>query len=281
MKVKRIIILTFLFSAISFGQTNFNFTLEKRDTSVEIRRIIISLKSDSENIFNYDYYENESISSNYIINKGEYKFTIAYADENNESQVFRYTFNVIGDEKRVDLKLLFSVKEKEFLNDPLSKEKKNISCFISFEKYYKNSYDIFLIPVNELNIGDGIYYKIVNNSDKPIYGYYAPFLFYGELYLKDDNQYKLFTRGSIDLNVSNINEPLMPKDTTYTFIPHFYNNKGGVSYLLNKTGSYHYIVYYSLEKASFGYSFYQTIDEIEYWLRENKLYKLDYDFIVK
>lgn len=280
MKVKEIIIFTFLFYTISFAQTNFNFNLEKSDTSVEIRKIIISLQSNSKNIFNI-ISDNENLSSKYLIDKGSYKFTVAYAEGNKDSQVFIYPFNVNGDEKSINLKLSFSAKEKESLNDSHSNDEKITKCLISFEKYYKNSYNIFLIPINELNIGDGINYKIINNSDKPIYGYYAPSLFYGELYLMDDNQYKLFTRGSIDLNVANISEPLMPKDTTFTFIPHFYNKNGGISYLLNKTGSYRYIVYYSLEKASSGYSFYQTVDEIEYWLRQNKLFEIIYDFVVK
>ncbi len=280
MNIKLYIAFTLILPSTSFGQAYLDFSYEKSDTLAGFKQINMSLiKSNSDTIFYLRPNLYEKFSSKYKITKGNYNFILSYEAENYKTQQFIHPLTLNGNENRVELKISIKQEEKKSGNDSL--DSLIGKSYINLQKIYNNLENVFLIPVNNLNIGDAVDFKIVNHTPDPIFAYYLPSLFYGELHRKIDDQYEFITVGTIDLNVGNVGDPLMPQDTTFAFVPDLYNKKGGISYLLKILGDYRFKVYYSLEEISLGYSFYQIIDKIEYWLQDNTLFEINYDFIVK
>lgn len=260
-----------LIFSVSYSQTDFTFIYEENvilnnfsDTHFYL------INSSSDTLFTLNLNDDKQTHFQQKLPCGNYNFTII-----NENESLIHPFIITEDDIKAELTISYNSENMKTNTDNISKSI-NINGYIQLTKYVKSPDNVNLRQRNNLENGDEVIFDIINKSSNSIFGYYKPKLFYGKLYKLNDNKLEFFTAGSVDFNVLGVDNPLMPQDTTFSFIPDF--SKNNSIYTLKSDGNYRFIVYYYYEGMSKYY--YQKIGEIKYKIWDGSYFELSYDFRV-
>jgi len=250
-----------------WGQTEMivNFIRGEKVSKTKEFRFYLTAQYDTLKIFSSSGFQDNKQKKNLIpVDKDTVLGVFEFTSDFKVWQKVEQLITIEKGLKRIEIDLYFSTNDRkvEFLQD------------YTVNKFYHTD-NVIIQSVFKKTVGTQPVFMLINNSDTTFWGNSPTNHFYGTIKSKTDVSWYAFSGSYCTSAIPE--KPLYKTDTVYSWIP---NYDPGDEYIINRSGTYKYLVALSLEQYSEGIPT-KLIEQGQTRKRTRILYEVETEFKIE